>query len=114
MHYIIEWRLMPVQLLRNMDSDEAVHHLAFDLPYHFWIPEVNLADVNGAQFITPLSRLGRDLLAHGSDHGMPIHQHLGQRQIAQASDCGVAHVGRQRPAWIRILKPTFLTLLMPI
>ena len=65
---------------------------------------MDFADVNGPQLIAPLVRFGRDLIPDGPAHGVAVHQHFLQRQVAQAPDRGVADVGRQRPSWVYVLE----------
>src|SRR5215470_7766568 len=49
-------------------------------------------------------RLRRYFGAHRLAHGVAVLQHVGEFEIAEAADGGVAHVGGQRTARVRVLK----------
>ena len=86
------------------DLPQPVHDLFLNLLDHAGVAEMHLADIDGAEAVTPFLRLRGDFLAHGQAHGMPVLQHVGELHVAQAADGGVAHVGGQRAARVGVLE----------
>ena len=86
------------------DLPQPVHDFFLDLLDHTGVAEMDLADVNRAEAVTPFLRLRGDFLAHGLAHGMAVLQHVGKFHVAQAADGGVAHVGGQRAARVSVLE----------
>ena len=83
---------------------QTVHHFFFNLLDHVVVAEMHLADIDGAEAVTPFAGFGRDFFAHGLAHGVAVLQHPVERQIAQATDSGVADVGSERTARVGVLE----------
>jgi len=86
------------------DLPQPVHDLFLNLLDHAGVAEMHLADIDGAEAVTPRLRLRGDFGAHGLAHGMPVLEHVGELHVAEAADGGVAHVGGQRAARVGVLE----------
>src|ERR1043166_4221495 len=94
----------PVLFDGRRDLAQTIHHLALDLPDHFGVAKMDFANIDRAEFVTPLMRLRRNFRPHRLAHGVAIGQHAVQRHVAQATHGRIAHVGRERPARIGVFK----------
>ena len=63
-----------------------------------------LADVDAAEGVAPFLGFGADVVADEGAHVVAILEHVGELEVAEIADGGVADIGAERAARIGILE----------